>query len=1200
MTSPETSVVNQVTTQDTNVSTTATTTVMSTLGQDSFSRGQSTQRLRHLLGLPTIPPDQRYNGCATVTNNFGTSNAVDRFVPQGNISQVTPRNNAPRIGPGYHHSASNQYFHNGATPSVAPPAHKATYNGSLAFEQSTQIYQHYPATDFLGIGTFYGNSPQYVQPRRQAPVTYGNTPNNNRQAPQQTVPSDGMACSSNVMYPYAFSPYTTGPNMLSSVNQFPRPSPSYNENNVTTYQTLTPVPYHANNHTDQHNVTPGVNDINIQALQQNVTASVPRSNGQFSQNAVQSFTSYPAHQVESYVAYQASEQTATQISSQGNYRHLQDTNSQSSSHGYMYQNGFKQTAVITSPSYIESYSNSIQPTPAASVSSSSSITNQQNVAMNSVRPLVTVCYGLPPHQSSVPVTKAHVVPQVNDQVRPTNSDSVAQVVSTTPASKEVTNLLRVKITNPKLYNHVESSSQKLPKDVFPVSDHNPELVQVQQKDKIESKSQSTTALTRKKKPKNVEGQKPKRPRKGRHSQEPNVNGFPKKSRRKSKTARMSIPGKDNRVYSITLISDEQQQKPTTAKERVSPVSNAMLKMWKSTTTKFKNSRRIPLQTKIQMLKRQESEMNKQVDTVLFEEGKGDIPFLVDKQFSEIEKLLSLALNTTNSCTPDGGYIGDDPLIQRLQEEHQKYSGIKEKLKDYKHLHSNQQLRQLLRKNQIYIHIYGAQVYARNIVSQCLSNIASQTNKKQDQSKLKVYVPAVKSIGRKTESGDIEGTKEEGILDDEGSYRTTLKTLELQLELLRKMRSNVGASTDLKILEQMKAVAEELLGKANELALILGRGEHASVPVELNTSKAVVPVQPKTVKTVIPKLIISRKRLEPDPDNLSKVEQAGKSKKPKKCRSGKNRKPMYTTTVIQAEGHRDSIERERATPDLPVINVENVPNVTVENVVNSDIKSDTESEMEGTFSKANETINADEESEIQTCASLPAIEQNFTIANELKPVTESETETCTASEITDENLPENIELNLRLEDEPNLLVFDNEDAQDAQRQEIPQSLASLPESTELHLKLEDDANSVVFDNEDANKQEMPQSCATETAKTSDCDVIINGVNINQTSNNQDSVTEPSNLNEKLCARECSDDQSFNVMSDAHVASHCPVDIPADAAAESNLIDTNCNSLKIRTNHETNSVEEPTDGAEMVKNGNFLVDNGSDPREFIKYS
>ena len=208
----------------------------------------------------------------------------------------------------------------------------------------------------------------------------------------------------------------------------------------------------------------------------------------------------------------------------------------------------------------------------------------------------------------------------------------------------------------------------------------------------------------------------------------------------------------------------------------------------------------------------------------------EIQATVERQLTNIKDFLSLALSTTE--TPGNEYVGDDPLVRRLQEEHQKYGRIKEIVSDDISWLGDATLKQLLKENEIFVQLYGAQVYARNVVHRCTLNTRSETSEKCILPKIEVVVTAPTIIAHVTDLEHQANKAMNELLDDETKYTTTLETLKTKREILREMQCNISETSDSKILTEMKLVAEELLRKANELALILG-----STDMETDTSGA---------------------------------------------------------------------------------------------------------------------------------------------------------------------------------------------------------------------------------------------------------------------------------------------------------------------------------------------------------------------------
>ena len=208
----------------------------------------------------------------------------------------------------------------------------------------------------------------------------------------------------------------------------------------------------------------------------------------------------------------------------------------------------------------------------------------------------------------------------------------------------------------------------------------------------------------------------------------------------------------------------------------------------------------------------------------------EIQAMVERQLANIKDFLSLALSTTE--TPCNEYVGDDPLVRRLQEEHQKYGRIKEIVSDDISWLGDEKLKQLLKENEIFVQLYGAQVYARNVVHRCILSTRSKTSEKCILPKLEVTVTAPTIIAHVTDLKHQENKAMRELLDDETKYTTTLETLKTKREILREMQCNISATVDSKILTEMKLVAEELLRKANQLALILG-----STDMETDMSRA---------------------------------------------------------------------------------------------------------------------------------------------------------------------------------------------------------------------------------------------------------------------------------------------------------------------------------------------------------------------------
>ena len=283
--------------------------------------------------------------------------------------------------------------------------------------------------------------------------------------------------------------------------------------------------------------------------------------------------------------------------------------------------------------------------------------------------------------------------------------------------------------------------------------------------------------------------------------------IPKKARGKNKAPKDSsvMPSKQ------VLVNGNVRHSPTVKKQDTQR-QQAMLKHWVLTSNKM---------TKCRV-------GEKPTDKTVYPNL--EIQRMVERQLVNIKDFLSLALSTTE--TPSNEYVGDDPLVRRLQEEHQKYGRIKERLSDDMYWLGDEELKQLLKENEIFIQLYGAQVYARNVVHRCILNSASKTSEKCILPKLEVTVTAPTIIARVTDFKYQENKAMRELLGDETKYTTTLETLKTKREILREMQCNISATVDSKILTEMKLVAEELLRKANELALILG-----STDVETDTSRA---------------------------------------------------------------------------------------------------------------------------------------------------------------------------------------------------------------------------------------------------------------------------------------------------------------------------------------------------------------------------
>ena len=283
--------------------------------------------------------------------------------------------------------------------------------------------------------------------------------------------------------------------------------------------------------------------------------------------------------------------------------------------------------------------------------------------------------------------------------------------------------------------------------------------------------------------------------------------IPKKARGKNKAPKNSsvMPSKQ------VLVNGNVRHSPTVKKQDTQR-QQAMLKHWTLTSNKM---------TKCRV-------GEKPTDKTVYPNL--EIQRMVERQLANIKDFLSLALGTTE--TPGSEYVGDDPLVRRLQEEHQKYGRIKERLSDDLYWLGDEELKQLLKENEIFIQLYGAQVYARNVVHRCILNSTSKTSEKCILPKLEVTVTAPTIIARVTDFKYQENKAMRELLGDETKYTTTLETLKTKREILREMQCNISATVDSKILTEMKLVAEELLRKANELALILG-----SADVETNTSRA---------------------------------------------------------------------------------------------------------------------------------------------------------------------------------------------------------------------------------------------------------------------------------------------------------------------------------------------------------------------------
>ena len=282
---------------------------------------------------------------------------------------------------------------------------------------------------------------------------------------------------------------------------------------------------------------------------------------------------------------------------------------------------------------------------------------------------------------------------------------------------------------------------------------------------------------------------------------------PKKVQRKRKSPKNSfaIPSKQvlvngNVTYSPVVKNQDLQRQ------------QAMLKHWTLTSNEMTKSRVGKNRT------------DKAVYPTL------EIQAMVERQLANIKDFLSLALSTTE--TSGNEYVGDDPLVRRLQEEHQKYGRIKEIVSDEICWLGDEKLKQLLKENEIFVQLYGAQVYARNVVHRCILGTRSKTSEKCILPKLEVTVTTPTIIAHVTDLKHQENKAMRELLDDETKYTTTLETLKTKREILREMQCNISATIDSKILTEMKLVAEELLRKANELALILG-----STDMETDTSRA---------------------------------------------------------------------------------------------------------------------------------------------------------------------------------------------------------------------------------------------------------------------------------------------------------------------------------------------------------------------------
>ena len=282
--------------------------------------------------------------------------------------------------------------------------------------------------------------------------------------------------------------------------------------------------------------------------------------------------------------------------------------------------------------------------------------------------------------------------------------------------------------------------------------------------------------------------------------------IPKKARGKNKVPKKSsvMPSKQVSVNSNVRCSPAVKNKDTQRQQ-------AMLKHWTLTSNKM---------TKCRV-------GEKPADTMVYPNL--EIQRMIERQLANIKDFLSLALSTTE--TPGNEYVGDDPLVQRLQEEHQKYGRIKERVSNDMYLLGDEELKQLLKENEIFVQLYGAQVYARNVVHRCILNSASITSEKFILPKLEVTVMSPTIIAHVTDVKHQENKAMCELLGEEAKYITTLETLRTKREILKEMQCNISATVDSKIVTEMKLVAEELLRKANELALILG-----STDVETKTSR----------------------------------------------------------------------------------------------------------------------------------------------------------------------------------------------------------------------------------------------------------------------------------------------------------------------------------------------------------------------------
>ena len=282
---------------------------------------------------------------------------------------------------------------------------------------------------------------------------------------------------------------------------------------------------------------------------------------------------------------------------------------------------------------------------------------------------------------------------------------------------------------------------------------------------------------------------------------------PKKVQRKRKSPKNSfaIPSKQ------VLVNGDVTHSPAVKNQDLQR-QQAMLKHWTLTSNEMTKSRVGKNRT------------DKAVYPTL------EIQAMVERQLANIKDFLSLALSTTE--TPCNEYVGDDPLVRRLQEEHQKYGRIKEIVSDDISWLGDEKLKQLLKENEIFVQLYGAQVYARNVVHRCILSTRSKTSEKCILPKLEVTVLAPTIIAHVTDLKHQENKAMRELLDDETKYTTTLETLKTKREILREMQCNISATIDSKILTEMKLVAEELLRKANQLVLVLG-----STDTETDMSRA---------------------------------------------------------------------------------------------------------------------------------------------------------------------------------------------------------------------------------------------------------------------------------------------------------------------------------------------------------------------------